>query len=416
MNSGFIKNIMVLIAGGGISQLIVIATSPILTRLYSPEQYGVSALFLSVSAILAVFCTGRYEMAIMQAKYQAQVRLLVCIAFALTVVIVVIFTLIFYLQLLLGLNLYPELNQIIHFVPFYVVALVVFNTLSVQFNWHKQYNTIASSQIVLAVLQSSARISFGYFGFKQFGLILGTLVAYVISSTGLGLKAYMSYFREYSGELSLKKLRYIAIKYKNFPRFVIISDGLNIVATQSPVLLTGYFFEGQSLGLISLAIGVCGVPITVFGTSLSRIFKKEASDKYNKFGRCDALIAKTMKHLFIFLVPPFAILFLISPYAFEFIFGEPWRGAGVIVRYLIPLMYMQFIARIVNYTFMLADKQKQMTYVQAALMALTFGSFAIADLLWDDFHMALLLYSLSVSVLYIVTISFSYKYSKGVNA
>jgi O-antigen/teichoic acid export membrane protein len=66
--SEFAKNVLTLMTGTTIAQAIPIAISPILTRIYTPEDFGVFALYMSLASIISVVATGRYELAIMLPK------------------------------------------------------------------------------------------------------------------------------------------------------------------------------------------------------------------------------------------------------------------------------------------------------------------------------------------------------------
>ena len=59
-----LRNVITLITGTAIAQAIPIAISPVLTRIYSPDDFGVFALYLSITSIIAIVATGRYELAI----------------------------------------------------------------------------------------------------------------------------------------------------------------------------------------------------------------------------------------------------------------------------------------------------------------------------------------------------------------
>src|SRR5680860_1336201 len=61
----FNRNVLTLMTGTGIAQVIPLAITPILTRIYSPEQFGVFALFIAIASSLSIVATGRYELAIM---------------------------------------------------------------------------------------------------------------------------------------------------------------------------------------------------------------------------------------------------------------------------------------------------------------------------------------------------------------
>ena len=66
--SEFSRNVLTLMTGTTIAQAIPIAISPILTRIYAPEDFGMFALYMSVASIISVIATGRYELAIMLPK------------------------------------------------------------------------------------------------------------------------------------------------------------------------------------------------------------------------------------------------------------------------------------------------------------------------------------------------------------
>ncbi|MBF4218060.1 lipopolysaccharide biosynthesis protein, partial [Vibrio anguillarum] len=76
MNKSFSKNVLTLMTGTGIAQAIPIAIIPILTRMFSPEDFGLLALYAACVSILGVVATGRYEIAIMLPKDDEDARLL----------------------------------------------------------------------------------------------------------------------------------------------------------------------------------------------------------------------------------------------------------------------------------------------------------------------------------------------------
>jgi O-antigen/teichoic acid export membrane protein len=63
--SEFGRNVLTLMTGTTIAQSIPVAITPILTRLYTPEDFGLLAVFVALTAILGSIANGRYELAIM---------------------------------------------------------------------------------------------------------------------------------------------------------------------------------------------------------------------------------------------------------------------------------------------------------------------------------------------------------------
>ena len=68
IKSEFTRNVLTLMTGTTISLAIPIAISPVLTRIYTPQDFGVFALYMAITTIIAVLVTGRYELAIMLPK------------------------------------------------------------------------------------------------------------------------------------------------------------------------------------------------------------------------------------------------------------------------------------------------------------------------------------------------------------
>ncbi|MEA1954756.1 MAG: hypothetical protein U9O24_10240 [Campylobacterota bacterium] len=66
--SEFSRNVLTLMTGTTIAQAIPIAISPILTRIYTLEDFGIFALFIAITAIFGSIANGRYELAIMLPK------------------------------------------------------------------------------------------------------------------------------------------------------------------------------------------------------------------------------------------------------------------------------------------------------------------------------------------------------------
>src|SRR2546425_10423373 len=82
--SEFIRHILTLITGTTIAQAIPLVVTPILTRIYSPQDFGLFALYMSIIAILGVVATGRYELAIMLPEKDEDAINVVYISFIIT--------------------------------------------------------------------------------------------------------------------------------------------------------------------------------------------------------------------------------------------------------------------------------------------------------------------------------------------
>ena len=68
--SEFLNNVSTQMLGTGIAQLLPLLVMPILTRLYSEQEFAIYTTFLAYSAVLIVAAGGRYHIAILLPKNQ----------------------------------------------------------------------------------------------------------------------------------------------------------------------------------------------------------------------------------------------------------------------------------------------------------------------------------------------------------
>ena len=68
----YAKDSLILMAGTAVSMGISLLSSPILSRLYTPEEFGVLTTFTSVYSVLLIAATCRYELAILLPKEEEE--------------------------------------------------------------------------------------------------------------------------------------------------------------------------------------------------------------------------------------------------------------------------------------------------------------------------------------------------------
>jgi len=157
--SEFTRNVLTLMTGTVVAQAIPIAISPILTRIYSPEEFGLFALFFAILSILSVLANGRYENAVMLPKKDSDAINIFALGFIINtflslflLVIVVLFNDDF--TRLLGND---DIAIWLYFIPIALFFTGLFNILNSFNNRQKNYKDIADAMVmksmVLAVVQ-----------------------------------------------------------------------------------------------------------------------------------------------------------------------------------------------------------------------------------------------------------------------
>lgn len=176
--------------GTTIAQAIPIAISPILTRIYTPEDF---ALYMAIASILSVVATGRYEMAIMLPKKDEDAINIVALSIAISFFVSFIpflIVFIFNTQIteLLG---NPEISNWLYFIPVTVLLTGIYQSFNYWSNRKKQYKRLATSRVIQSSAASATNLGMGFGGFGTSGLILGQILGQSVAATILGRVVWM---------------------------------------------------------------------------------------------------------------------------------------------------------------------------------------------------------------------------------
>ena len=413
--SEFGLNFLTLLTGSGLSQLILVGVSPILTRIYSPEDFGIFALFISVSSILLVFGTGRYELAIIQTKEDVDGLSLAIGTLGISFCFFVFSELIIFI-----FSNYSRLNELdlklaglLYLIPIYVLIVSFYKILSNYLIRNKLFKIISINQVGQSFYQSIGKIFLGYKAIFMNGLIIGTVFGQALALLTLCFYFIKIKTKKEVYKAAVKKIKLNCKLFIDFPKFMLMSDGINIVASQLPFLLTSYLFSIEQLGFLAFAYSMSSRPLSFIADSLSRVFRQQAAFEYNENGRCDRLFLTIFKKLSIYLLLPFIFILFTAPYLFQIVFGEEWFESGIMVRAIIIMFYFQFLARILGYMYILSERQKENLYLQIVLLIGALISFGTGYFVFKDLYISLILFSFMYSLIYIFMIYKSYVFSKG---
>ncbi len=411
---GFARNVLTLMTGTTVAQLIPLMVSPILTRIYSPEEFGLFALCLSITSVLSIFITGRYELAIMLPKSNIYALNLVVLCFISIALIAIFFfsIVIFFQDLIFTTFSYLQVNMWVYFVLILIILNGIYQTLNFWCNRHANYRSMSLSRIVQSFGIVITQILLSTMG--VIGLVLGMIIGLLLS-TLLLFKSFLSGLNKNEFKKVTKlKLMALARRYIKFPKFLVIAHGLNTFSTQTPVFLLNTMFLSSFAGFYMLTQRVIAVPSTILASAIGDVFREKASKKFAKDGDCYDLSVRTLKILFSIAIVPFATFFFIAPTFFSFIFGEEWRMSGYYAQILTPMYFFKFISSPLSNLYIVTEKQKQDLIFQTVLLISALFSFIIIWYLGFSVEVALTLFSTCCSIAYIlnifVTLNFSKKY------
>ena len=361
--SEFSRNVLTLMTGTTIAQSIPIAISPILTRIYTPEDFGVFALYMSIVAFVSIIITGRYEMAIVLPKDDEDAINILALSFFIMLFIVFMSTLIiaFFKENILTILNAQSVGNLLYLVPISLFLAGLNQIFNYWSNRKEYFKNISSAQILQSLGIGVAQPTFGYFSVYS-GLIFGNIIGRVVSSF-----VYIDKFLKNDKALLASVNKTVMIKnmkkHKDFPLINSLHAFSDIIRTSGSVMLISSFFGSTILGFYALSLRVLQVPVGIIGSALGQVLYHKFTNIHNKNEELYPYVKKVLIKLFLISLPLFIILYLISPSLFAFVFGEKWRVAGEYSQILVPYLFMNFLVSPISSLPVILDKQKEIFYI-----------------------------------------------------
>jgi O-antigen/teichoic acid export membrane protein len=389
-----------------IGQVITIAASPALTRLYEPRDFGVMALFASVSAILVAFSTGQYHSAIVLPEddfegYAILAGSVVLTALSASIALVAAVVAGLFVEIPLGLAVA---------IAIYVLSLGVSESLHHWLMRTTQFRLLARVRLLIVALSTGLTLSLGVYKAAN-GLIIGAVAGQLIPTLYLAFEV-LRRLPANRRAIAIEHITHALRRYSDFPRYSLPGELLNSAAYQMPTLLITRWFDTATTGLYSLTQRVLSMPMALVSRAVLDVFKQRASADYARDGQASAVFRKTFISLAAIGVPGFLLLALIAPPLFAWVFGPEWREAGEFARILSPMFALRFVASPLSYMLLIADRQRLNLVLQALLLVATAVSLS-AGLLLGSVRFGLGAFAASYSLIYIVYLVYSWRLAQG---
>jgi O-antigen/teichoic acid export membrane protein len=412
--SGFVRNSFTLKLGTSVAQGIPILFSPVLTRLFSPEEFGLFAIVSSITAIISVISTGKYETVILIAKNKKDAVNIIAISLiiSLLVSLLAIILLFPFSGLIIRLLKQPRLEHWIFVCPiisFFISFYLVYNEWCIRESKfvHLSFNKIINSSAI-----TLSNLLFGISRLTSGGLIFGELSGRFISAVSCVYSALtrdLIAFKQVTWNRMLILLR----NYSSAPKYMLPGQLLNTIAGQASVLMLAAFFGDIEVGFYSMTLMVLTVPASLISLTIRDVFRQRANSDFKRDKNCLSIYRKTVKVTTVFSLLIFGFLFVIFPDLFSFVFGQKWRIAGEYARILCPSVMISFVGDSVWGMFIVAEKMKAVLKWQIQYLILTVFSLLIGYYLFKDIKMALICFSAGRSIAYLNSLRMTYSFSKG---
>ncbi|MEN5238972.1 oligosaccharide flippase family protein [Pseudomonas sp. TWI923] len=412
--SNFAKSVMTLMTGTGLAQLLPIALSPILTRLFTPQEFGVFALYGSICAILAVLVTGKYELAIVVPRHDSEAINLVAVTIvsSMAVSLILLGVVLAWDGPIVKLLGHPEVQSWLYLVPFATLILGCYYALNFWANRRSRYKSMAISRVVQSGASSAMQLAAGVSRIGLLGLILGQLLGQLLSTLYLA-KSLPRDERNLFRRISIKRMKCVARRHIGYPKFMVPGQAMSVGATEMPLLLLTVFFGAGVAGFYSLAQRVMAAPLSLVANAIGDVYRQRAAGHYASKGECLDIFLGSFKRLVLFAFLPMLPVLLFGPWLFAFVFGDAWRAAGEIASLLSVLVFFQTLSSPLSSTVLLPGWLHLDSIWQFARLCVAGLVFYLCDHLGVDYQVAIIAHVSAFSCLYLIHSYFQYRAARG---
>jgi O-antigen/teichoic acid export membrane protein len=338
------RGMATLMMGSSAAQLIGIGAIPVLTRLYSPEDFGVLAVYTAMITILAPLVTLRYALALPLPRQDGTALNLLALSAIFMFSGVVLVTLIFALMAgpLLDLLSMQTLKPWWWLIPLGVLAAASYELLTYWATRKRNYKVIAQTNIWQSLTGNLVKVGLGAYTVGPVGLLLGAVLAQGGGLTKL-LRNFGKDIKSIPKSLSWWRLKKIAWGYRGYPYFRVPSQFFMAASQQTPLLFAATMYGSATTGQLSLAIMALAIPVKLLGGSMGRALYAEASSiGMSDLGKIYRITRDIQKTLFFISVPIGLVVFFFGEILFVFVFGGEWREAGKYASLLSLYLIFQF--------------------------------------------------------------------------
>ena len=326
------------------AKLAPLLVSPILTRLYSPGDFGLAAVFIAILSSLSPIICGKYEVAMVLPKSNSDSKNLlgISIAFAVIISLTSLFLLVLFKEYILMLLGATGLENWIYLLPLMLLVTGSMSSMIYYANRCEDYGRMAKVKIINSLVIAVTSVAFGLFDASFFGLLVGYLLGTLLSNFYLFF-IYHSDLIPYLLQWGKHKVVLLK-KYREFPIYNATTALLDGVREAMPIFFLSNYYSGAVVGYYALLMRVADTPLSFIAASVSEVNLKKTADLVNKQNDLRSHLLKLTLSLSAIVLLPAIILTIFSPTIFSYVFGEEWRESGVYLQILMPALAVRFVA------------------------------------------------------------------------
>lgn len=399
--SSFAKNVTIIAGGAASVQIIQMLLSPILTRLYSPEEFGVLTVYNSILAVLIVIGPLNYHKAIPIADDNKKATSVLALSLLILLCVTGLITIVI---LFGGYGILNLLNAEALFKYRYIIPIgfLFMGLYNVFIHWSyrgKKYKLITQTRLVQVIIGNGLKIGLGFLKIGSIGLISGNILN---NSAGV-LSLAKDYFKNNKLSFNIDELKWVAKRYIKFPLYNTMGEFIYTIGNEIPVFYITSLYGSEVIGYFGLAYTIIRIPVILIGNSIGQVFYSEMA--HIGKGKPAEIKSKALKILLplssLGLLLP-AVIILFGPALFSFVFGSEWYEAGIYAQILSPLVYVSLVVMPLGRLLEIFEKQNIGMVLHIIRVVILVLGFVLAQILSLNSYWAIGIYVTAATVVIVV--------------
>lgn len=358
LKSEFSRNLAVMFSGNGLALILPFLVAPLISRVFTPEDFAGYELFVKILTLIAVVSSLRFEMAILLPASQKEADGLTKLSFE-VLCIATLLSLIFVLFFrentarILGNE---SLSELLWLLPLAVITTGTIKILTQVVIRYREFKTLATNKIIASGSNNVSKYLLGLKFPVAGSLVWGHIIGLILPILALFQRKIVYTLPQRLLKLKISR-RKLFSRYRDFP--LVNTFNIFIEEAQESLLLflISAFYGELILGLFAFALRYLRVPLNVFGASLAQVLNEKFARERNEGLNIRKPLIRTFASLAAVCFMPFALLFFYGEPLFALIFGAEWSEAGRLAGYLAPWLFLYFVETPVSMLPLIVDRQ-----------------------------------------------------------
>jgi len=330
IRGGFARSVVTVASGTAAAQVLMLAATPVVTRLFSPEHFGVLGAFTSTAVVLAVVATLRLDLAVVVPAdlEDAQDVLLAAVAVTAFMTLVSLVCAAAAGAVLGGRAAGGVQPAVLYFLPLYVGATGLVQIFTQWLARRDRFRAVAESSLARAAASNGWWLLGGAIAASSTTLIFGTVIGQAAAVARSVIAAVRSSPGLIARRMSFSAAWRQVVRFRAFTVFGTAQGLVNAINQALPVLVLATSFDPAVAGAYVMANRVLSLPINLVGQSLRQVL-------YPRLGRdLESGIARgTARRMTLGLgavtLPAVVLVACLGGPAFAWALGAEWATAGV---------------------------------------------------------------------------------------